>query len=409
MLSASLVSTTKPWIRFQILSAFLFFLSAQFLGLLLRWQFVQGWPRLNYKFFLHAHSHVALLGWVHALLIIVLGRAFLTPVFASRWNRLFWMAQSLVLGMLISFPIQGYAAVSIALSTLFLFVSYAQARLLLQAIHGDFSLSCRLLRASLGWMVLSSLGPWSLGPIIAMKLQQTPLYYLAVYFYLHFQYNGWFFFGLLALLLRWLEQQKIIMAIQPPRQAMNLLLWSCLPAYALSTLWAQPPQWVWLVAAGAALSQCIALALLWHWGWKLQGLRGGLLPEVRFLLALAWGCVNLKFLLQALTAWPFFVQWASTQRALVIFYLHLVLLGYVSCTLLAYLLQEEALSCQAVLRWGLGSYVLGFGLSEALLLGSGLAVGWALPWPVWIFYASLLIFGGWLLITIGLARNLNPC
>lgn len=412
MLSPSAIlssPTATRWPRSQLLTALIFFVAVQILGLLLRWQFFQVLPGVNYKFFLHAHSHVALLGWVHALLIIALGRAFLSPeaLSAPRWTRLFWASQGLVLGMLFSFPLQGYAAVSITFSTLFLFVSYAQARLLLQATRGDVSLSRTLLWACLWLMVISSLGPWSLGPIMALKLQQTPVYYLVIYFYLHFQYNGWFVFALLALLLRWLEWRGISTAEKLPRQAMGLLLWSSLPAYALSALWTEPPLWVWLLAGGAALAQCMALGLLWRWGWGLrgQGLGAELLPEVRLLLALAWGCLNLKLLLQALTALPFFAQLAYEQRSLVIFYLHLVLLGLVSCTLLAYLLQEQGLQINTPVRLGLGGYLLGFGLSEALILFQGLAGWWgwgafvSLPLP--IFSVSLLILLGWLLICLG--------
>ncbi len=403
----------KTWPRPLLLTALVFFVCVQVLGLLLRWQFVQVLPGFNYKFFLHAHSHVALLGWVHAILMVALMRAFLPAgqAQAKRWHRLFWAAQVLVLGMLFSFPVQGYAAVSISFSTLFLFVSYAQAGHLLRATQGDASLSRRLLWACLWLMMLSSLGPWSLGPIMALKLNQSPVYFLAIYFYLHFQYNGWFVFALLALLLRWLEVRGIDTAGPLPRRAVWLLLGSSLPAYALSALWTQPPLWVWVVAGAAALAQLGALALFWRWGWVLRQTGSHLfssihfLPDVKLLLVLAWGCFNLKLLLQALTAWPFFVQLAYQQRSLVIFYLHLVLLGVVTCTLLAYLWQEQGLQLNPTVRWGLGLFLLGFFLSEALILLQGLAAWWGLAafvsLPLPIFLSSLLILAGWLLIALG--------
>ncbi|MGE3727147.1 MAG: hypothetical protein AB7I41_16435 [Candidatus Sericytochromatia bacterium] len=403
----------KTWPRPLLLTALVFFVCVQVLGLLLRWQFVQVLPGFNYKFFLHAHSHVALLGWVHASLMVALMRAFLPAgqAQAKRWHGLFWAAQVLVLGMLFSFPVQGYAAVSITFSTLFLFVSYAQAGHLLRATQDDTSLSRRLLWACLWLMMLSSLGPWSLGPIMALKLNQSPVYFLAIYFYLHFQYNGWFVFALLALLLRWLEARGIDTAGPLPRRAVWLLLGSSLPAYALSALWTQPPLWVWVVAGAAALAQLGALALFWRWGWVLRQTGSQvfssipILPEVKLLLALAWGCFNLKLLLQALTAWPFFAQLAYQQRSLVIFYLHLVLLGVVTCALLAYLWQERGLQFNRSTRGGLGLFLLGFALSETLILLQGLAAWWGLgafvSLPLPIFLSSLLILAGWLLIALG--------
>lgn len=406
--------SSDHWPRSLLLTSLIFFVAVQALGLLLRWQFVQVLPGFNYKFFLHAHSHVALLGWVHALLMITLRRAFL-PAFAAPsryWNGLFGAAQGLVLGMLFSFPVQGYAAVSITFSTLFLFVSYAQARYLLTATVGDAALSRQMLKACLWLMILSSLGPWSLGPIMALKLNQSPVYFLAIYFYLHFQYNGWFVFGGVALLLRWLEERGFETSAVLPWRAVWVLLWSSFPAYALSTLWAQPPAWVWILAASAAVAQLAALALFWRWGQVLRAdpaleqLRSfPLAREVQILLAVAWACFNLKLVLQAVTAWPFFAQLVYQQRSLVIFYLHLVLLGVVSTFLLAYLLQEGGLWLNSKVRWGLGLFLLGFALSESLMLLQGLAGWWgwgafvSLPLP--IFAVSLPILLGWLLMTWG--------
>ncbi|PIQ23419.1 hypothetical protein COW36_15710 [bacterium (Candidatus Blackallbacteria) CG17_big_fil_post_rev_8_21_14_2_50_48_46] len=395
-----------PWPRHGVLTSLGFFLSIQILGLLLRWQFIQGIPGFNFKFFLHAHSHVALLGWVHALLMLALMRAFVPHWQAQEksWKRLFWGAQLCVLGMLLSFPFQGYAAVSIGFSTLFLFVSYAQAARLIRQTRTERSLARWMLVASLWLMVLSSLGPWSLGPIMALKLNQSPIYFLAIYFYLHFQYNGWFVFALAALFLKYLELRGQDTSNQLPRLAFFTLFLSVIPAYGLSALWAHPPAWVWGLSGLSALLQCFSLVLLWRWGLRSQDLWKSLDFWPRYLLTLTWFCFNLKLLLQALTALPYFADLVYHQRALVIFYLHLVLLGCVSAGLLAWLLQEKGLQTHPSVSTGILLYLAGFGSSEILILLQGMG-GWLLPplplLPVLIFAFSLLIPVGWGLIFLG--------
>lgn len=81
---------------------------------------------VNFKYFLHAHSHTAFLGWIfnafYAVFIVAFVPAQKQTSFSYRL--LFWLLQVAVLGMLFSFPVQGYAAVSITFSTLHIFLSY---------------------------------------------------------------------------------------------------------------------------------------------------------------------------------------------------------------------------------------------------------------------------------------------
>ncbi len=54
-------------------------------------------------------------------------------------------------------------------------------------------------------MVLSTLGVWSMAPLLANGLSGTEWYYWSIQFFLHFQFNGWFWFAALALWSRWAE------------------------------------------------------------------------------------------------------------------------------------------------------------------------------------------------------------
>lgn len=381
----------------QLLSTFCFIGVIQLIGLLMRWQFIAPTPGFNYMFFLHAHSHVALLGWVHALLALLLPRVFVPhhPTAYRPYNRLFWVSQFSVLGMLISFPLQGYALISISFSTFFLFCSYRLAYLLWKDTAHQSSPAYKLLRASLFFMVFSSIGPWLMGPIMALKLGKTP-YHLAIYFYLHFQYNAWFTLACTALGLRYFESKPHINTAKM-RTAVFFMIWSTLPTVLLSALWLKPSLWVYGLAFVGSLMQAYGWFLAWRAlpNLKLQNL-GQWSTRLFYLSAL---CLVAKIGLQGLTAFPYFAQLAAQQRPLVIFYLHLVLLGGVSGFLLAYVKRHCFPSLTSHwLSLGFWLYLLGFLSSEGLLLYQGLAQG--LNQPVFsAFYVSL--FGFSLLIPIG--------
>lgn len=374
----SVLDSPKPLPRTALASALAFFIIIQTLGLLLRWQFVQGIPGFNYGFFLHTHSHVALLGWVHAVLALLIPQSFLAPTHSLKvYHRNFWCSQATVLGMLLSFPIQGYAAVSITFSTLFLLCSYHLAYRLWKDIPRDASASRTLLMASLFFLVLSSVGPWSLGPIMALKMAKSPLYHLAIYFYLHFQYNGWFSLACAALGLRYLEQKQKVSL--PAARDIQCLIWSSALTYSLSTLWAHPPTWVYVLGILSAVLQLYSCLRIAH-ACKSQLQKKHLSTWPGRLLGLSLLCFAAKISLQALTAIPYFAHLAAQHRPLVIFYLHLVLLGAITPFLWAMLFHQRALgSHKPQTRWGISLYLLGFIGSEGLLLYQGLAQWLQLP------------------------------
>ncbi|PKL76097.1 MAG: hypothetical protein CVV27_12050, partial [Candidatus Melainabacteria bacterium HGW-Melainabacteria-1] len=216
------------------------------------------------------------------------------------------------------------------------------------------------------FFLLSTLGPWSLGVLMARQMPRT-IIDLVVHFYLHFLYNGFYTFALLGLLLHWRAMQG--RESESPGLRLGLLAWACLPAYALSTLWAQPPAWVWWLAWMAAAVQVLALL----------GLSPVLIDSVRhlslrsgwsrLLLGISLGSLGLKLLLQALSSMPMLAVLLHDTRSLMIGYLHLVFLGFVSCFLLAWLIEHGGLQPSAP---ALLLFMMGLLLSEATLLADGL-------------------------------------
>lgn len=349
------------------------------MGALLRLMFFDPPAGLNFKNILHAHSHTALLGWLYSALFAFIIYYFLPSTQASKpkYKWLFGITQVAVLGMLFSFPVQGYGPVSISFSTLHILASYGfiyfflkdLKKTSLQLNEEKKPLSLSFIKAGLFFMALSSLGPWSLGPVMAMGFGGTPLYYLPIYFYLHFQYNGWFTFAVFGLLFKFLERNNIEYPKVYARQFFRWMLWACIPSYLLSALWVQPPLIVYIIAGIAAIMQFVAI----YWLVKLvvaikKDVQKRLNSWISFLVGFAVVAFILKILLQLVSALPAIAELAYKNRNFIIGYLHLTLIGFISFFVLALLIKEKGLKLDKIYsKAGMVMFIFGFFASEFLL------------------------------------------
>jgi hypothetical protein len=375
---------------------------------LLRTMFVFSIPGVNFKYFLHAHSHVALLGWLYSTFYLLFIKVFLKEEDKNRktFKIQFWLTQLSVLGMLISFPIQGYAAVSITFSTLHIlmsywfiysFLKYSKANPVMKEKH---TLSIAFAKWSLFFLALSSLGPWALGPIMASGHGGSNLYYLGIYFYLHFQYNGWFTFALFALFFWFLENKKIAYSKKWSKNFYYAITTACIPAYALSALWTQPVEMVYIIGGTAAILQLFALFCLWM---LIHEIRVELKKEIKgfpaTLMLLSLVSFILKLALQAVSAIPLFAELAYKVRNFVIGYLHLTLIGFVSLFVIMLFQLTGLISVEnRKSKVGLSLFLSGFILSELLLFIQGIMY-WGL-WGNMPYYYELLL-GVSLLMPVG--------
>ena len=151
----------KSW----LLTCFFNFFIAAFMGLLLRLLYVFPVEIINYQFLLHGHSHVAMLGWVYLMIYSLIVYFFIPKTTQQKpvYNRLFWLTEIAVIGMMFRFPVEGYAFFSIAFSTLHIFCSYYFCRLVWKDAHTDSLPEKLLLKTALFFMILSTLGVWCLG------------------------------------------------------------------------------------------------------------------------------------------------------------------------------------------------------------------------------------------------------
>ncbi len=353
-------------IRKHILLAVLFFALATFIGLLLRLFVI--WPiGIPYKYLVHTHSHIALLGWVYlALTSLIYGLYLNVPTNTERYRYLFWFTQLTLVGMLVTFPIQGYGLFSILFSTLFLVASYWFFGFFRRYADSTLKQSpaFRCIDAGLWYMVVSSLGPWALGGIMNTLGPTSVWYRMAIYFYLHFQYNGWMMMALLGIFLFSLSQNGFSMS----RKTFTQLFWCAnvgiVLSFFLSTLWIEPSWPFYLLGGMGALLQLLVLFLLLKWllTSKYAKSNGKKPPWLGIVL---FSLVGFKLLLQLASAHPVVAELAATVLDFTVGYLHLVFLGIIT---VAIFMLAEQFGWLKISKWAMAIYLFGFFASEFLIV-----------------------------------------
>ena len=321
-------TASYPLLQKKLLSVCLFnFFLLSLVGLLLRAYPLVSIPFVTYKNVLHAHSHFAFGGWITPVLIYLILRFFpviQNPSAYHHWRKIITLMLVSAYGMLLSFPFQGYGGISIVFSTLSIAAGFYAGIIIHFASKPQFFLaSWSFLRTGFLYFAISAIGPFATGPLIALGKAGTPLYYNAIYFYLHFQYNGFFTFIVLAVLYKLIERNK---SFNHGKLVFRLMNIACIPAYVLSVLWTQPTILLNIIGGTAALLQLTALYFLLK---DITGLKWE--TDIQhWLFRIAIFALLVKSLLQLLSALPFVAQLAYQNRNFVIAYLHLVLIGFIS-------------------------------------------------------------------------------
>lgn len=347
----------------------LYFLIAASLGILLRLFPVTN-VDATYKYIVHTHSHIALLGWVYVALTTLIFHLCIKKEARKKYLILFIATQITILGMLLSFPITGYALFSIIFSTLFLICTYwfyAFFRKHTNCKKNTFSY--KFINTSLLFLVISSIGPWALGIIMNTLGNTSHLYKNAIYFYLHFQYNGWFIFCLLGLFILLLEKHEISINKKVFSLFYKLMILSCCITLLLSFLWIKPSKFLYILAFLGAILQIIALLKFHQFTKRIKSvLSKKLTPFIYQLLQFIYILFVFKILLQLLTSIPYFAELVSQIIDFVIGYLHLTFLGITSLSLFLFLKEFGLIKLS---NFWVKVYLTGFILSEMLIFYKG--------------------------------------
>jgi len=388
----------KFWLKFSLLNLCI----VAFLGVLMRYKIGFEFPYLNQKYIQHSHSHFAFSGWITHTLMTLMIYFLQTRIdrFQGHHYKKTIIANLLCsYGMLISFIIQGYGLFSIFFSTASILVSFYfgyQYFRDLKNIDTDL-LSKNCFKAAILFNVLSSFGTFYLAYMMASKTLVYNLQLSSIYFYLHFQYNGWFFFAAMGLFFGLLDLKKSDHPFY--ETSFKLFAIACVPAYFLSTLWLDLPLWLYLIAVASALVQVYAwFKLVFIIVKTKRKFMKNYAPLLRYILLFVGFALSLKLLLQLGSTIPSLGQLAFGFRPIVIAYLHLVLLAVFSLFLLVYIFNSHFFVLSKYIKFGLVVFTIGVLFNEILLALQGSA---AFSYTM-IPYVNVQLFAAALLLLFGI-------
>ena len=389
----------------QFIIALYFFVAIAFLGLILRAVPVFHLP-INFNNYLHAHSHVAFLGWLHGGFIAFVSYIFLKDKLQTKtFKFIYWFTVLNVLGMYFSFPIQGYKAFSIAFLSLFLIGTYLYLYYFFKHKTGEkkYPATYKFIKTGLWLQFLSSLSPWSLVFILKLFGKNSDFYKFDIFYYLHFQYNGWFLFALLGLTFYLLERKGITIDSKLVNKIYYLMLISVFLGYFSNTLWAKPG-WVFnILSMIGALAEIIAflllLKILLRYRRYLKHQLSAFSYQIFMVVLLL---LYTKATLQFIGSLQYYADLSFQIRDFIIGYLHLIMLGVFSPFLLV--LGHE-LHFFRLKKIPFFLFFAGFSITETLIFLRGI-----FQWFEWnyngnlinrlLFYFTLLMFTGILLLAI---------
>ncbi|GAB2614767.1 cytochrome c [Belliella aquatica] len=384
-------SLPKTWMTWAVF----FFFCASVFGLAMRYFFIGDFPVLEYKNLLHAHSHIALLGWGYLLVTGILVFTFIqNPIRLNIYRKIFLLTVIANLGMMVTFPVQGYGLFSIAFSTFHLLLSYAFTYHFFKDLKNIKSNTGKtLIMLSLVWMVVSTIGLWAIAPIGSILGRLHPLYYLSVQWFLHFQLNGWFVYALLGLLLSFMEKKGYSVQISTP--ILIALHLSLFLTFALSVAWSNPSNYLLATNAIGVILQAFAYWIILKSAIKYLNHQTNL--SKNWINHLLWiGLISLlaKAAIQAALIIPDVANIAFTIRNYVIGFIHLVMLGAITFGLGALALNQNWLVKNLISKIGWITLAFAFVSSEIILLTQGTLLwakmGFIPQYHLLIFLASAL-------------------
>lgn len=384
----------KTWITTGLIN----FLIAALLGLVLRYAFI-GEIDFNFRFLTHAHSHVAMLGWLYLMLYSFIVYRYI-PHIRKIYHYLFLVTQIAVIGMLFSFPFQGYAAFSIVFSSLHIFASYFFVKLILKDLKPFKTIDKKFIRTALRFMVISTIGIWCLPISIVIFGKNSDAYNIAIQTFLHFQFNGWFIFGVIGLFIKYLTNHPTEKN-QQLKKALGWLILSVVFTLALPISWFIKLPVLNIINSLGVIFQLVGfyhliIALKKPLNTFLSSTTFYIKTLVYFILI----SMVIKVLFQSFSVVPE-VNEASIQiRNLVIGFIHLLMLGVISGALLFFLSLEGVFKQRKIVtQIGLSLFMLGFVLSEIYLFLQGAMYYFNLG-EISAYHQSLFVWSAFIVLGI---------
>lgn len=389
--------------RKDIQWAFLYFIITILLGLSLRVSYIAD-VFFNIRHVTHSHSHIGLLGWIYTILSSLICQYFLRETDRKPYFILFLCTQFCILGMLFSFPFGGYFLYSIIFSSLFIICTYWFSIFFLKRskkynfirfsisksvdVENDKPLSLKFVHWGIYFLILSSIGIWLLPVAIVKAGKGSDWYNSALYFFLHFQYNGWFLAVLFGLLVGEIEHKSLLNSKR---------LKGALYNFVIGTIGSVTLSWVGffnepILYIIGNISGFLLLASIFElYRAYMQLEKPAFLMQMFLLLCM------LKTIFMFLGSFPWIAEVVLPNREFVISYLHFTFLGVIGFGVLHFL--EKNLHIHFP-YWSLSLYTTAFVGSEILITYKGIAILCELFVPN-NYYLLLVVFSSLFFIAVG--------
>lgn len=403
------VFITKRWIQIALIN----FCIVALAGVTMRYKINFALPAVDQKYLMHAHSNFAFVGWVAIALMTLMVRYLIRNNVDTNYLKYRWILIADVVaayGMFIAFIIQGYDFWSNTFLVFTILISYFFIYFYWKDLNKvkDRNFSAAWLKFALFLWAFSSLGAIALAYLLANHVMIQDLYFAALYFFLHFQYNGWFLFVCFGVFFSYMQRQGLDITRLSKRLywIMAILV---VPTYFLSILWLDLPSALYWIGNISGILQILELIFFIMVLQKIVKAK-----TVRFhgSTSWLWSMVSIAFLLkmvlQLLSIIPYFSHFAFGYRPVVIGYLHLSFVGVVSLFIFGYVNEFIHRFKGRVSGMGALVFVIGFIIQEMILMFQGLEAMNVEPVRsanIILFYCAILQAAGLIWITYGIVRT----
>ena len=393
------------WLKFSVFNFFLVAL----LGVIMRYKILYSLPFLDQKHLQEAHSHFAFYGWITNVLYVLIMHYIskVNPLVKLRkYEYLIVINLAASFAMLGTFIYGGYFWASIAASTAALLTSFVFCYFFIRDSMKIQDASKIWFLAGLFFAVISSAGVFNLAYMMSSKNINQDLYLASEYYFLHFQYNGFFIFSCIGLLLYSMKEAGSPISEKKNKLLFWLMFLGCFIGVGLSVLWMKLPAALFILIVIATLGQTAGAVMIYDFvkkSWTNLVVKWS--PMQRFVLIYVGFAFAVKIALQLGSNIPALNQFAFGFRNVVIAYLHLVLLMCIATFLLNQILATNYFTVTKTLLLGLKMFLLGIFLNELMLGLMGIFSIKYISIPYanhFLLYISLLIFIALLLIFVNL-------
>jgi hypothetical protein len=405
------VIRSHRWIDLSILNLCIVAL----LGMILRSKIVFTLPFINYNHLLEAHSHFTFDGWVTLILMALFIYELLPESVSQRpvYRCLLGSIATCAWSMLVAFAAQGYSTISVILSLCFVLLTYLFGFIFIRDLLRIKLASCVKLLAvtAILSLILSSSGVIIITYIYFIKSFDPIFYRDALFTYLHFQYNGFFTLAIFALLFNLIDK---IISVKAKRNIYRFSITLCIsviPSLFISYLWQDPNPWLRMIAIMGSMLMLLSFYFFINFAQSVRTIYKEEKPVLRFLVCLSMGSFMLKIFLQSFTIFPVIGDAIFGNRPIIMGFLHLVFLGFVTLFILAFFIKKDLLNCK--IKWTRIAVIVFAGaviLNEVFLISQGFSAMFingssAFPWLLWT--TGALLFIGSLLIAIARRQTMR--